>query len=419
MSQEFILHRADGSQRNVGGYKFKSPRADAKRYGAESTLDRVPKKVDLRGLMTTVENQEHTNSCAANAVAGAYEYLVKRHLDEDYDVSRLFIYFNGRAELSDEIEDEGMTIEGAIEGLRKFGAPSEESWPFDPELVNEQPSDEAYEEASQFLVEDVAVVPTDLSAWKQALAEGYPIIFGLALFESFDKQRKPGLVPMPSRKESGRESHGGHAMLCVGYSEPDQVFVVRNSWGDDWGDRGYCYIPFGYMMDEKLNYGDSWIIRRAEGVESDAGTWFEDEGSVVAELDSELASMTDEEYQALLDACGDIPLETRLAILFLQAAGADGDISEDELAHIAGYLEHVLAAIGSSLSAEKVLRVATQWIGDQDLLDDTIAVLGEHMSNEALSGILQHLQEVIEADEATDEEQDFVNSLVEQWQIEG
>ena len=90
------------------------------------------------------------------------------------------------------------------------------------------------------------MVPTELEAWKQVLAEGYPIIFGLSLFGSFDKQRKPGYVPEPSEGETGRESHGGHAMLAVGYSDPDEMFIVRNSWGPDWGDKGYCYIPYDY-----------------------------------------------------------------------------------------------------------------------------------------------------------------------------
>jgi C1A family cysteine protease len=46
-------------------------------------------------------------------------------------------------------------------------------------------------------------------------------------------------------------------MLCVGYSDPDRVFIVRNSWGSDWGDKGYCYIPYDYLMSEKYNDGDS------------------------------------------------------------------------------------------------------------------------------------------------------------------
>jgi hypothetical protein len=417
MHQHFVIQRPDGSQQKVGGYRFKAPRPDARRYDGGGAPDSLPKKVDLRPHMTEVENQEHTNSCAANAIAGAYEYLVKRHLDEAYDVSRLFIYYNGRYAESETIEDEGMTIEGAIQGLREYGAPSEETWPFDPDMVNEEPSEEAYEEAAQFVVEDAALVPTELDTWKRVLAEGYPIVFGLSLFDSFDAHRKPGLVPMPSRRESGRESHGGHAMLCVGYSDPDQLFIVRNSWGEEWGDAGYCYIPYSYMMDPKYNFGDSWIIRRAEGVEADEGTWADDEESIVEELDSALASMGEEEFQALIDACGDTPLETRIAVIFLQAAGADGDISEEELGEIASYMESVLEALGSRYSAEKVLRQATRRLGDQDLLDETVSVLGEHLSQEALAGIVQHVQEAVESDEASEDEQAFVDSLVEAWQI--
>lgn len=93
----FVLRRADGSQRTVGGYRYSAPPPETKQFDA--SLERLPPKVDLRPLMTPVENQEQTNSCAANATAGAYEYLMKRHLGEDsYDVSRLFIYYNARAD---------------------------------------------------------------------------------------------------------------------------------------------------------------------------------------------------------------------------------------------------------------------------------------------------------------------------------
>lgn len=111
------------------------------------------------------------------------------------------------------------------------GACSENTWPYEIDKYSEQPPEEAYEEAANFVVEDMQLVPVSLDAWKQALAEGHPIIFGLSLFNSFDAQRKPGLVPAPTPSEVSRESHSGHAMLCVGYSDPDKVFIVRNSWG--------------------------------------------------------------------------------------------------------------------------------------------------------------------------------------------
>lgn len=97
MSNQFVIARADGSRGVLGGYRDVEPDAGAKRY-AGRRAGATPPKVDLRPFMTAVEDQQATNSCSANAVAGAYEYLAKRHLGaEAYDVSRLFISDHARA----------------------------------------------------------------------------------------------------------------------------------------------------------------------------------------------------------------------------------------------------------------------------------------------------------------------------------
>jgi C1A family cysteine protease len=85
----------------------------------------LPTKVDLRPFLTKVEDQSQTNSCVANALAGAYEYLAKRQLGDSGDVSRLFIYYNARALMGWEHKDDGSTITGAIETLEEFGTCSE------------------------------------------------------------------------------------------------------------------------------------------------------------------------------------------------------------------------------------------------------------------------------------------------------
>jgi hypothetical protein len=386
-----------------------------------ANLPRLPPKVDLRPFMTPVENQQTTNSCAANATAGAYEYLVKRHLGENgYDVSRLFIYYNARAiDSQDDVADEGSVLQLVIESLKQHGACSEETWPFDPAAVNDRPSEEAYHEAAQFLIEDTELVPTNLEAWKTALAEGHPIIFGVKLFASFDKHKKPGLVPAPSAAEAGRQSHGGHAMLAVGYSDPDQVFIVRNSWGPDWGDKGYCYIPYRYLMSEEYNFGDSWIIKRIDVLPHDEQTWIDDDESVLEDVASVLAGLDDEEYAALLERMGDVPLEMRLALLFLHAAGADGDISDEELQAMAEQVAPVLEQIGSRQSAERLLRNARRHLDDEELLAETVDLLGECFPQEALAAIAAQLQEIVSAAaDVAQEEQDFVDSVIERWQIE-
>lgn len=420
--EPFTFTAADGSSRVVRGYRYAPPKASARRYAAGSaSLSRLPPKVDLRPFMTPVEDQEATNSCAANATAGAYEYLVKRHLGEEaYDVSRLFIYYNARAaDDPDSIEDDGSVLQCVIDGLQQHGACSEETWPFDPEAVNDEPSDEAYEEAAQFLIEETELVPTDLDAWKTALAAGHPVIFGVKLFGSFDKQKQAGLVPMPSPREAGRESHGGHAMLAVGYSDPDQVFVVRNSWGPEWGDKGYCYIPYRYLMNEDYNFGDSWIIKRIDVLPPDEGTWADDEESVLEDVSSVLADLDEESYSELLDRMGDVPLDVRLALLFLRAAGGDGEIADEELQAAAEHVSPVMEQLGSRQSVEKVLRSALRLVDDERLVEETVEIFGDVFSQEVLASIASELQDIVGADDdVSDEEQAFVDAVVERWQID-
>ncbi len=413
------IERADGSTYTVSGYEHADTPSEVRQYDVGSASVRnLPPKVDMRPSLTAVENQGASNSCVANAVAGAYEYLFKRHHeDEDYDVSRLFVYYNARRPRGRQNIDGGTRIIEAIESLRQHGACSEATWPFVLEKVNTEPDEDAYGEASGFLIEDVLHVPTDMQTWKQVLAEGYPIIFAIQLFKSFDAHRKKGLVPSPSPAETGREAHGAHALLCVGYSDPDRVFIVRNSWGSEWGDGGYCYMPYDYVINADFNHGDSWIIRQVDAAEIDEETWGDD-SSLIEDVGTVLAQMTDEEYSQLLDAMGEVPLEARLAHLMLSAVGADGDIADDELEAIAEFLGRVFDSIGVKLKPNKVLRRAGRLLADEALLEETVALFDQHLPKASLAGILAEIAAAAGADDISDEESHFVYSLVQAWQVE-
>lgn len=417
-----ILRRADGKERIVMGYKPSTPKKGVKKYSTTRFSDKqLPSKVDLRPKMTTIEYQGQTNSCVANAVAGAYEYLALQHLDEPYDVSRLFIYYNARLVSSDEIEDSGSYIQDAIESLKEYGACSEETWQFDEDYVNEEPSEEAYEEAANFLLESVELVPVELHAWKHALAEGNPIIFGISLYASFDKHKKRGFVPMPTKNESERGSHAGHAMLCVGYSDKDKVFIVRNSWGEDWGENGYCYIPYDYLINKKYNDGDCWIIKQLDNFEIDEETWAEDDeyDTILEDLETEISNLTDEEYEDLLDAMGEYPLEFRITLIMLYAAYTDEEFTDEEYEEIAAYLETTLETVSTSdWDYEEMMNLAYEEMENEELVYESIDLLGEYLSNEVLAKIVNDIFEVIAVDDLADEEADFLNELMEHWQID-
>jgi hypothetical protein len=267
------------------GYRYLEVEDNVKYYKPSSNIanKKLPKVVDLRLFMTPIEDQSNTNSCTANAVVGACEYLIARSKDvKPFDVSRLFVYYNARWRSGNQDKDDGSHIKYAVESLQKFGACTEDKWGFSKSKVLERPNESAYAQAKNFLIDKTEKVEVDLDTWKKCLAEGHPIIFACALFDSFqESSKKGGIVAMPSPEEAKAEEHGLHAMLCVGYSESDQMFIVRNSWGTKFGDDGYCYMPYNYLMSPKLNTNDCWTIKSADKIPDVEKTWKSKQKTVV------------------------------------------------------------------------------------------------------------------------------------------
>jgi hypothetical protein len=188
--------------------------------------------------------------------------------DEVGDISRLFIYFVGRKNdqvrfgdgSSLTVRDEGMTLSGAANALEAQGACLEKTWPFELDSVNDRPPGDAFEEATDYKITEVKLIPVDETAMKQCLAEGFPIVFGCKLTKPFFTA-PGGKIVTPDASDPQSAEHGRHAMLIVGYSDSEKVFIVRNSWGERWGDKGYCYMPYEYLCNPDLNMGGMWSAR--------------------------------------------------------------------------------------------------------------------------------------------------------------
>jgi C1A family cysteine protease len=188
-------------------------------------------------IVSLVSEESHSKGEELVVVAlGAYEYLTSRVQQENLDVSRLFIYYNARMKNnpSGELTDSGCSMSSGIESLEEFGVCSESVWPYDVQLINQCPGDQAFEQAQQLKITEALQLDLDLNQMKSCLAQGYPFAFGLSLFTSFDRAAKSGVVPLPDQNETSREAHGSHAMLAVGYSDQSNSFIVRNSWGKFW-----------------------------------------------------------------------------------------------------------------------------------------------------------------------------------------
>jgi C1A family cysteine protease len=222
---------------------------------------KLPAKVDLRPLCSKVEDQGQLGSCTANALAGAIEFLERKDKVPYLDFSRLFIYYNERALEHTINSDSGAMIRDGIKTLTKQGACSEKRWPYEVSKFKSKPGPDCYQEALQHQITSYRRILT-LDQMRTCLAEGFPFVFGFTVYESFETQEvaRTGFVTMPNPQE---QVLGGHAVLAVGYDESSQRFLVRNSWGTAWGQKGYFTLPYKYLGNRNLS-DDFWTIRRGE-----------------------------------------------------------------------------------------------------------------------------------------------------------
>ena len=252
------------SQYNLN-YVFDSP--DNRDYKFKSLLEKaidpasLPEKIDLRSQWGDILDQGSLGSCVSNSVAYQLRYLLKKQTGIVKNMSRLFIYYNGRllAGLSVN-EDTGLTMRGGFQSVASKGTIEETLFPYIILKYKDKPSDSLYAIAEQYKNIKYYSVEQDLNALKKCLKDGFLISFGLTLFSSFMSSTvaKTGKVPVPNENVDRRV--GGHAMTILGYDNNLSSFIVANNWGKNWGANGFCFIPYSIIINSKWA-GDFWTAR--------------------------------------------------------------------------------------------------------------------------------------------------------------
>ena len=255
-------------KRNISWYGWKPDLPDHRDlvYQAKKkTTLKLPPSVDLRNQCPTVYNQGQLGSCTGNSIAGAIEFdLMKQNLNYDFTPSRLFIYYNERVIEGTVAMDNGAEIRNGIKTVNQQGVCSELLWKYSDDQIQfaKKPTTKCYNEALKHQVLSYQRVDRDLVQMKSCLAEGFPFVFGFTVYEAFESSlvSKTGVLNLPKSTE---KQVGGHAVLCVGYDDTAKRFIVRNSWGADWGQKGYFTIPYSYLTNANLA-DDFWTIRMVE-----------------------------------------------------------------------------------------------------------------------------------------------------------
>jgi C1A family cysteine protease len=250
--------------------QLKFPRTRGGNLGAA-----LPAKVDLRQFCSPIEDQGNLGSCTANAATGIVEYYQKRSKKKYTNGSRLFVYKNTR-NLMGVTGDTGAWLRNTMGALALCGVADERYWPYNIADFDVDAPAFVYAIADNFealkyfshdpLGKNVAY-PQVLASVKKYLVAGIPSMFGFWGFQSSFSSDVPGAFPVPDPSEP---IQWGHAVVAVGYDDNIEIknlahgttskgaLLIRNSWGAAWGNNGYGWIPYQYVLDN--NAMDFWSL---------------------------------------------------------------------------------------------------------------------------------------------------------------
>ena len=262
-----------------------SVKAMLKKIGVlESTKKRLPTSVDLKAWCSPVENQGALGSCTAHAGIGLVEYFERRAFGKHIDASRLFLYKVTRNMLH-WTGDTGGFLRTTMGALTLFGVPPEEYWPYIIADFDKEPSAFCYAFAQNY--QAISFYRLDppgtfkdilIKQIKADLAGGLPSMFGFTVYSSIAQAETTGKIPYPN---PGEKILGGHAVAAVGYDDNMKIknsnsggvetvgaLLMRNSWGTAWGDDGYGWLPYDYVLHGLAI--DWWSLLKNEWVDTGA-----------------------------------------------------------------------------------------------------------------------------------------------------
>lgn len=200
-------------------------------------------------VLSPIMDQGNIGDCVANAFA----YCINVQTRNKLNISRLYLYAICRIlDNTPLIDDSGTTVGSGCNAIKKYGTVNEKSYPYNSDFTT-LPSLTVIKSSSLFKTFTYTFVNQDITSIKNCLyIYNVPIIFGFLVYSSFITitVATTGMVSYPNVNTETLE--GGHCMCIVGYNDTTKMFTCANSWGTSWGNKGYCYIPYKYLLDPNL-----------------------------------------------------------------------------------------------------------------------------------------------------------------------
>jgi C1A family cysteine protease len=242
-------------------YNYKWDKKDDRdlQFEPVNTTTELPSEFSLKDQMPPVLNQKNLGSCVSNATANALQFCLKKECEIVFAPSRLYMYYYTRLIEGHPDKDTGTSIRDMMKELHTYGDCQEDLWPYDISKFTQRPPNKCTKQALTHINKfKYQSVKQNLDTIKRALVSGFPVIIGVAVFESFQSREsmKTGDIQMPKR---GEELLGYHCVLLTNFDDSTQRFGFQNSWSENVGNKGYFTIPYEYICDKELA-GDFWII---------------------------------------------------------------------------------------------------------------------------------------------------------------
>jgi C1A family cysteine protease len=212
----------------------------------------LPTSKDLRESWWRIADQEQTGSCVGWASADG---VLRWHFVKAGKLKRnqlLSVRFQWMASKETDtfvnyattfIEDAGTSLKAALDIARKYGCIEETILPFKGTL---SPLEEEvfYAKAAARKISSYYSLSggNKINNFKAWLANKGPILARLECDRTWDTIGRNGKLD----DYDANSANGGHAVVLVGYTKDH--FIVRNSWGTKWGDKGFAYASYAYTQ---------------------------------------------------------------------------------------------------------------------------------------------------------------------------
>ena len=216
------------------------------------------RKFILNNLPPVID-QDKLGSCTSMSVCNAILYCeMLESTKEIVAKSPLFVYYNTRGIDGNVNEDSGASIRNTIKSINKSGLCSEKKWPYNITQFTEKPTFDCYKEAKEFRKLKYERIIQNVYDIKAAIYSGYPIVFGITIYNSIKKStvNHSGIIPLSTNDS---EILGYSTFLCCGWDDNCRLFNIQTPWGEKWGKKGYGYLSYDYLTNPTL-CGDFWKI---------------------------------------------------------------------------------------------------------------------------------------------------------------